>query len=96
MVWRHVYPVYRADETVCPVLDDLKDAGRVWREAAAEQADLKTVISDLMASAYLQTSRGMLVMSPAVDLKPCGGRIAFGMMRNGVTDRRIAQRTPAP
>ena len=40
------------DQTVYLVLDDLGEAGCVWRETAAEQADLETVISDLMAGQY--------------------------------------------
>jgi hypothetical protein len=40
------------DQTVYLVLDDFGDLGRVWRETDVNQADLETVLSDLMTGQY--------------------------------------------
>jgi hypothetical protein len=45
--------IVAADEpTVYLVADDFGRAGRAWREADLETADLETVIQDLMAGEY--------------------------------------------
>jgi hypothetical protein len=41
-----------ADQAVYLVLDELGQAGRVWRETDAETADLETVIQDLLSGEY--------------------------------------------
>jgi hypothetical protein len=40
------------DQNVYLVIDDLGRLGRVWREADVEQADLETVIQDLLEGQY--------------------------------------------
>ena len=40
------------DQTVYLVLDDFGDLGQVWRETPADQADLESVITDLMSGQY--------------------------------------------
>jgi hypothetical protein len=41
-----------SDQTVYLVLDDFGDLGRVWRETDVNQADLETVLADLMTGEY--------------------------------------------